>query len=70
MSMYVHYSGNLVMGKTNHQILLKFWKQMLKLLFDCFGLTPKLPKHGNHGAHRCPFPIGWLINRGVFHTPL
>ena len=20
--------------------------------------------------HRCPFPIGWLINRGVCFTPL
>ena len=40
-----------------------------------FSMKVGLPKHGfwkfqPHSTHRCPFPIDWLINRGVVYPQL
>ena len=44
----------------------KFHSWPPKMIETLVGIHQKRPERL---VHRCPFPIGWLINRGVWRTP-
>ena len=39
-----------------------FWDEHMHQ--EALALTALIPR-GIRGVHRCPFPIGWLIDRGA-----